>query len=698
MDRSVVCLIGLSLLLCACISRQGDANHSLWQDEKTISRTLPAPSAGHPGNVFLEGENILIPVPEGAVSWRVMDDTNATICEGKDNPACPGKLGVGWYRMEFLNAQGARIDWTTLAVLAPLPEPTPQDSPICVDSATAWFARNDPAKQERFAQLAALVGVNWIRDRMSWHELEPTKGAFTPPGNYDTAAEIQCRYGLKVLQVFHRTPDWALQRELDGKSAASRFPRDLRDEYAFCEAMTQRFKGTVPAWEPWNEANIPNFGGHTIDEMCALQKAAYWGLKAGDPDVVVSWNVFAGGTSRLEGEGILKNETWPYFETYNIHTYDPPRTYLKGFEHARTAASGRPIWLSECGIGLHFIKDSKGGELTPEQELDQARFIARSYASSLYAGVNRHFFFILGNYLENVNQFGLLRHDQTPRPGYVALAAVGRLLAGAQCLGRMAPLDKDGPYIYAFHARPDGLDREVLVVWSETPKENPLPKSLPVIAVHDYLGRPQPTTVPETLDTAAHFIVVPKGGCAQLPLEPLPVLSEFNPGEPSPVVMQLELPQSATCLGKQAHEIAAGQETHIPVCLYNFSKRAVSGKIQMEELPEGWDIAVDPGIISIPSFKRIALSLKTTLPAASRESACGGWATLRGDFGPAGKPVLAFRLAATQESLAPAITKPAASARLSDHWKDTVAAGGSGTHQPLKDGVLSTIQFADSVP
>ncbi len=698
MNKGLACLVSLSCILCACVSKQGHTEPSLWHDAKIISRTLPAPGAGHPGNVFLEKENILIPVPETSVSWRVTDDANTVIREGKDNPACPGGLGVGWYRMEFFNAQQQSVHWTTFAVLASLPEPTPQDSPICVDSATAWFARNDPAKQERFAQLAALAGVNWIRDRMSWHELEPAKGTFATTGNYDTAAEIQHRYGLKNLQVFHRTPDWALQRELDGESAASRFPRDLRDEYSFCKAMAQRFKGMVPAWEPWNEANIPNFGGHTIDEMCSLQKAAYWGLKAGDPDVLVSWNVFAGGTSQLEGEGVLKNETWPYFETYNIHTYDPPRTYLKGFEHARTAASGRPIWLSECGIGLHFIKDSKGGELTPEQELDQARFIARSYASSLYAGVNRHFFFILGNYLENVHQFGLLRHDQTPRPGYVALAAVGRLLAGAQCLGRLAPVDKDGPYVYAFQARPDGTDREVLVIWSETPKENPLPKSLPVIAVYDYLGRPQPTTVLEKLDKAAYFIVLPKGECAKLSLEPLPALSEFKPGEPSPVVMQLEMPQIATCLNKQAHEIPAGQETDIPVHLYNFSKHAVSGKILMEELPTGWNVSVVPDVVTIPPFERIALSLKTTLPASSRESASGGWVVLRGDFGPAGKPVLAFRLVATQESLAPSVTTPVASARTSDQWKDNVSAGASGTHQPLKDGVSFTMQFGDSDP
>ncbi|MCL5282960.1 MAG: hypothetical protein M1376_24005 [Planctomycetes bacterium] len=44
--------------------------------------------------------------------------------------------------------------------------------------------------------------------------------------------------------------------------------------------MGQRYEGRVLAWEPWNEANIAMFGGHTIDEMSTHQKAAYLAFKA----------------------------------------------------------------------------------------------------------------------------------------------------------------------------------------------------------------------------------------------------------------------------------------------------------------------------------------------------------------------------------------------------------------------------------
>jgi hypothetical protein len=428
---------------------QADLNCPL----QTISRNIPTAQPQHPGNVFLLGEDVNIKIPEEtigkAVIWRLLDDRRDVIKQGSiddktSNLNIP-EPGIGWYRIEFLNADGKSANWTTAAVLAPLAEPVPQDSPVCVDSATSWFASNQPARQESFAQLAALAGVNWIRDRMSWGGFQTEPDKLPENTTYDTAATFQAHHGLKVLQVFHDTPGWALNEQLDGKRRYKRFPRDLRDLYKFCKAMAQRYKGRVLAWEPWNEANITMFGGHTIDEMCTHQKAAYLGYKAGDPDLTVCWNVYAGAGTLLHAKGVLENQTWPYFETYNIHSYQKPDDYLNQFAPARQAACGRPIWITECGVRAVAKTGRPWSELSREDEIKQAEFIAHSYASSLFAGVNRHFFFILGNYHENQVQFGLLRYDQTPRPGYVALAALGRFLAGAKCLGRWIP--KENPAV-----------------------------------------------------------------------------------------------------------------------------------------------------------------------------------------------------------------------------------------------------------
>jgi len=492
----------------------------VWRDQKAIVRAVPEPAAEHPGNVFVVGEDVRVPVPaplrEKARRWRAVDDRGKTVNEGPvadaAAPVALGRLGVGWYRVEFSDADGGQVGWTTAAVLAKLAEPVPQDSPVCADSATAWFARryrpNDAQHQEIFARLAALAGVNWIRDRMSWGELETAQGQFAAETIYDTAATLQAKHGLKVLQVFHGTPHWATDKALDGERPGKRFPRDLRVLYGFCKAMAERTKGRVLAWEPWNEANIDGFGGHTIDEMCTLQKAAWLGFKAGDPGVVVCWNCYAGSGEALHTQGVLENEAWPYFETYNVHSYSRPAQYLGQHRGALTAACGRPLWLTECGIHVPWKTPAPWGDLSPEDERRQAEFIAPSYASSLFAGVNRHFFFILGNYMENQVQFGLLRHDHTPRPGYVALAAVGRLLAATRCLGRV-PLTEAN--VVAFRARPDDKERDVLVAWAEKEAEWSPPAGLKVEAAYDYFGRAVEIGPTLKLRPAAMFFVLPAG-------------------------------------------------------------------------------------------------------------------------------------------------------------------------------------------
>jgi hypothetical protein len=636
--------------------KESEPQAGLGQSLQTITRNIPTAASDHPGNVFLLGEDVNIELPKGtsagAIRWRVLDDHRTVIRHGSINDKKSDSksfvkvvgLGVGWYRIEFLNAAGEIAGWTTAAVLARLAEPVLQDSPVCVDSATSWFAHNDPVKQERFARLAALAGVNWIRDRMSWAGAQTGPNKFPENTTYDSGASLQARHGLKVLQVFHDTPGWATDRQLDGRSASRRFPRDLRVLYRFCKAMAQRYKGRVLAWEPWNEANITRFGGHTIDEMCTHQKAAYLGFKAGNSNPTVCWNVYAGAGTALHAAGVLENEAWPYFETYNIHSYQKPDNYLNQFSPAREAACGRPIWITECGIPLPSKTNRPWSELSQEDELQQAKFIARSYASSLFAGVNRHFFFILGNFKEGKIQFGLLRNDQSPRPGYVALAAVGRFLAGATCLGRCVPEDNPSVRVYAFRSRPNGRQQDMLVIWAEKPVSWSLPKRFSIEAVYDYLGRPLAKSTPAKMGSAAVFVLLPSGASRKLPLEPPLCSSAFRAGKASPVVLQLQMHHDSTRLDRQAHIIPLDKETNLNIFAYNFSDSPVRGTITVEHAPQGCKLTPDRWEITLEPMGRKRLPTRFSIHTSKSNAAYSSWIKLQGEFANAGRPVLAFRL------------------------------------------------------
>lgn len=697
--------IGTLLCVAVCVGvawpEDPAAPPDVWRALKTVPRDVPRPAEGHPGNVFVVGETVTIPMPSGAARGRVLDDRGATVAEGGAGANLDaGALGIGWYRVEFLDDAGATASWTTAAVLTPLTEPVPQDSPVCIDSATAWFARNDPERQKRFYDLAALAGVNWIRDRMTWGDVETAPGVFTDATtSYDTSATLALEHGLKSLQVFHSTPAWATRPDLDGDEAGGRFPRDLRQLHAFCKAMAQRYRGRVRAWEPWNESNIPNFGGHTIDEMCALQKAGYLGFKAGDPDVAVCWTVFAGPGSKLDTEGVLANEAWPYFETYNIHTYNPPRTYLPEFAGPREAACGRPIWISECGIGLPWDPASEVKDFSAGNDLRQAEFIAHSYASSLYAGVNRHFFFILGHYSESKIQFGLLRHDMTPRPAYVALAATGRFLAGARCLGRTVGTGDPQSHLYAFRGRPDGVEADVLVAWAD--KDCPWPVSTPldVRGVYDHLGRTLEGGLPASLGPASVFVVLAAGEADKLGLEPLSPRAAYRTGTASPVVLQVEMPQTATRLGEDAHEVEAGKTSIVPVAVYNFSEQPVSGSILLAEIPEGWRAGSTQWSIELAPQDRRLIEVPIHMSPEGAEALRGAWVTLRGDFGDAGRPVLAFRLIAPAGQVQPSVVRALPEANDAARWEDNIVGGATMTHEACEGGgAVFTMTFGQSDP
>ncbi len=662
----------------------------------------PAPQ--HPGNVYLEGERLAVALPpafKACSSWRLCDADGRAVAGGTAAAvADAGTQPVGWYRFEGLDVAGAVCARTTAAVLRKLTVPVPADSPVRIDTANAWFTRTgneegDRRKMEAFARLAALAGVSGVRDRMTWSELEPECGTFKAETRYDDSARILSAAGLQVLQVFHSTPAWAWTARLDDVRTFNRYPRDLRDQYRFCRAMAGRFKGRVQAWEPWNEANIPGFGGHLSDEMCALQKASYLGFKAGDPALTVCWNVYAGSGTALHTDGVINGETWPYFDTYDIHSYSGVEKYLSEFATARRGACGRPIWISECGIHVNW--DAEHGDLPDAEENRQAQFVPKSYASTLYAGVSRHYFFILGNYCEGKVQFGLLRHDLTPRRGYLALAATGRLLAGARPLGR---LTNGVLRAYAFRAQPDGGARDVLVAWADKDAVSAgFARGLSMEAVYDGYGRAVGGW-PSELGAMPVFAVLPAGEAGKLDLAP-PLAPAPAPSAAvySPVVMQAVMPQARSRLDIQAYQVSLGAENTVPVALYNFGGQPVCGTIAAASAPAGWRVSVPREPLSLRPMERLVVAARVAFPTnAGREAVFGAPVTLRGAFGRAGEPVLSFRLACEQDAVMPSWTAPVPSAARAEAWADNIVGGSKMTHAVDAGRLVFTMDFGRQDP
>jgi hypothetical protein len=590
------------------------------------SRVIPTPLPDHPGNVFLSGQEVTIPVPESAASCRLLDyDGNLVsqiaVTNGK---AALGKLPVGFFRLDLPGASNS----ISLGVISSLQAPTPSNSPIGIDVAMAWFYEED--RMAAVANLCALAGVNWVRDRLNWAQMESQKGQFAASNRYDASALAQSRAGLRVLQVIHLSPHWA-------NPNPKRFPLDLRDGYRFYEAMARRWRGQVQAFEPWNEADIPMFGGHTGSEMAALQKAAYLGLKAGNPEIVACLNVFA-LHNRSQLEDLDANESWPYFDTFNLHHYAPFDEYPKLYADFRAVSAGRPLWVSECSLPVKWAGSESLKEPTDADQKVQAERVAKTFACSLHEGAAATFYFMLPHYIEGQTQFGILRSDLTPRPAYVALAAVGRLLARAEPIGR---LNTTNSTVRAFlvRAMPDGRPQEVLVAWTTQTNAS---FALPVqpVQVLDHLGRLIAAERELTLSRAPLFAVLPLGAANALSFTAPPAKPPMRQGKACPIVLQALWPDDKLDLKRSAYRVPTQKAQIIPVYAYNFGSSPVRGSFGIEQ-SSAWK-AEFPNGAQIGPGERIELPLTVT----SVDSASDSPASVRiiGDFGAESRPILSVRL------------------------------------------------------
>jgi hypothetical protein len=609
MRQELLTLI-LGALLGACFSGQAAGSR----------RAIPRPFPSHPGNVFVAGEPVIVAAPPGEDgTWRAEDYDGKTVLRGpvKEGRAELGVLAAGYYEVVRGTAH------VSVGVLAKLRAPTPPNSPIGADVAMGWLVSRD--QMESVANLCALAGLNRVRDRMDWGEMEPERGGFAPTNRYDYPVQVQAGAGLQVLQVCHNSPAWANPKR-------KRFPLDLRDAYAFHRALASRWQGKVAAFEPWNEADIDMFGGHTGSEMASLQKAAWLGLKAGNPNVTACLNVFA-----LHRQTTLQdfqdNQAWPSFDTFNLHHYEPFAAYPSLYADFRAVSAGRPLWVTECSVPVKWQGDPRLQEPSPEDARLQSRRVPITYALAIHEGAEAVFYFILPHFVEGQTQFGLLRKDLTPRPAFLALAAAGRLLASARPLGRV---QADDPAVraYLFNARPDGRRAQVLVAWSEEERTFALPQAPK--AIFDHLGRPLEVSGGKlTLGPAPRFIVLRDG--TPLSLTPPPARPPVLPGRPSPVVLQAVLPESGIALDESAYRLSAGQPNDVPIFAYNFSDKPAHGRL-VAAVPDRWQAEL-PQEVTIAPGERKELLLRLTGLTGSQAAKV----RITGDFGPAGSAVLSLR-------------------------------------------------------
>jgi hypothetical protein len=540
--------------LCLSLTNRICSSVAIWT---LLSIVQVACRAESPGNVHIAGEKVRVSVPPDWTEWRAVDIDNKELSRGtSDNGIAElGELPIGYYEVR----KGDGPERVTAAVLPRIV--ASETTPIAIDVAASWFYA-DPEQIRDACRLCRMAGVTWVRDRSSWPEIETARGTWAGETRYERAMRIQHEMGLKVLQVNHISPPWATAN-------ASRFVEDLRDVHTYYRGLAKRWRGLADAIEPWNEPDIELFGGHTGCEIASFHKAAALGLRAGNPDQPVCGTVFA--LDRPETlEEFAANEVYPYFDRYNLHHYIGLDRYPQAYDRHRGVSGGRPMWTTEFNLMVNWA-DPQTHEPSDEDLRVQGYRVAKVFSCALHEGLEKAFYFILGHYVERTLQYGLVHADLTPRPAYVAFAAVGQFLNDAKPIGRV-DFGKEKLKGYAFQTIVDGVERETIVAWSEMQ-----PTKVPVGAaekVCDYLGRDLPLRKRILLTRAPIFIILPKGGSREFIVKPPPTKPKWLNGAACPVVLQL--------IGEGDEKQSAfftDKSKDLRLVVYNFSDKRVSGSL-----------------------------------------------------------------------------------------------------------------------
>jgi hypothetical protein len=319
-------------------------------------------------------------------------------------------------------------------------------------------------------QAAAVEGASVLHTTATWATIAPKKPANATNGN-DPAYKLgdlddlvfqAGLYGLRVMINVTGTPKWA-----NGGKSPNVMPKRLADLTSFTRMLATRYNGRtghgdVALWSIWNEPNLqlfltPQFVGKKIvgpANYAKLYKAAYAGIKAGDPTAKVaigetsargrdkplagvSAAIAPGTFARLlaQQKG-LKFDAWahhPYptapnqrplqkvrYPNVSLSTLPTFEADLKKYFHRAV-----PIWITEYG---HETKPGEPHGVTLAQQAAYAKQ-ALTFAKN-DPNVQMFIWFVFRDSAGNPWQSGLYSQSGAQKPAYDQFGAVARLIDG----------------------------------------------------------------------------------------------------------------------------------------------------------------------------------------------------------------------------------------------------------------------------
>lgn len=355
---------------------------------------------------------------------------------------------------------------------------------------------------------AAALDLGWERILFYWSQIQPSG-----PDDWNTLhvmeewleeAEAQNR---QVVGLLKNTPPWAT----DGVPYGG-VPRGLYlpiddpgNLWAVFVRRIAEYYGPrgVHDWIVWNEPDIDQgvYGSEwagSVEDYYRLVKVAYLVLKDADPEATIHlagltyWHDVVAGREQYLRRFLRVASADPdaqthgyFFDVISLHIYFRSETVgsiVREIDEIQNSFGlDKPIWINETNAAP--TEDPLWPVTRPQFQLDldhQASFIVQAHALGFAAGAER-----IGVYklfdagLEpGAESFGLIRADETIRPGYYAHQTTIRFLRGFSEVSA----ERTEQYYDVLFRRPRGTTR---VLWARTPMSATLsvPANLPEAAL-----------------------------------------------------------------------------------------------------------------------------------------------------------------------------------------------------------------------
>ncbi|MDF1514121.1 MAG: hypothetical protein P1S60_09970 [Anaerolineae bacterium] len=131
-------------------------------------------------------------------------------------------------------------------------------------------------------------GFTWVKQRLSWHDVE---GA--GPGRYewtsaDRIVDEANQLGINLVFRVDMPPVWAMPEE--NSPDYTRIPAYPEAFQHFCYELASRYQDRVRGYQVWNEPNLAREWRDQTpnpEAYVALLRACYFGVKTADPDALV---------------------------------------------------------------------------------------------------------------------------------------------------------------------------------------------------------------------------------------------------------------------------------------------------------------------------------------------------------------------------------------------------------------------------